>query len=165
MRPHPKYASSDIHQGAWATCDACGFIWNQPQLDWNKEYAGFSLVNKRTLVCPRCNDVPNETLRAIVLPPDTDPVIYARPEQYGVDEGLFGVFTGSVAGAILTVTGVTSGGVGTGAQLSGAGVTAGTIVGKQLSGNPPNQPGGIGTYAVTPSQSVPSTALTATPGF
>ena len=86
-RPHPKNATSDPHDGAWATCDGCGFIYNHPKLAWNMEWAGFTLVNKRTLVCPVCNDVPNEQLRTIILPPDPDPVMNARPEQYAVDEG------------------------------------------------------------------------------
>ncbi len=93
MRPHPKYASSDIHQGAWATCDGCGMIWNHPQLDWQREWAGLQIINKRTLVCPRCLDVPNEAIRTIILPPDPDPVLNARPEQYSVDEGLMPLTT------------------------------------------------------------------------
>jgi hypothetical protein len=170
MRPHPKYASADPHRGAWSTCDGCGFIWNHPNLNWQREWAGFNIINKRTLVCPRCLDVPNETLRALVLPPDPDPVIFARPEQYAVDEGLLATFTAPGApvasgapGGILTVTAIGSGEVSTGAQLAGAGVAAGTVIGDQLSG--PNPPGGVGTYAVSPSQTVASTTLTASAGF
>ena len=92
-RPHPFYASSDVHQGAWATCDGCGFIYNLPRLAYNYEWAGFSLVNKHTLVCPKCNDVPNEQLRTLILPADPDPIPNARPEQYSVDEGLMPLTT------------------------------------------------------------------------
>lgn len=92
-RPHPKNSSADPHDGPWATCDGCGFITNLPRLAFNYEWAGFSLVNRRTLVCPKCNDIPNEQLRTIVLPQDPDPVINARPEQYDVDEGLMPLVT------------------------------------------------------------------------
>lgn len=168
MRPHPKYASADPHAGPWATCDGCGFVWNHPDLDWNREWAGLQIVNKRTLVCPRCNDIPNEAIRTLILPPDPIPVLNPRPEQYGVDEALYASFTASIAPgtnlqfpdvvAILTVTAVLSGEVSTGASLSGAGVAAGTVVGPQLGGGPP--PGGKGTYAVTPAQTVLSTTMT-----
>ena len=56
-------------------------------LRYQHEWAGFVLVNKRTLVCPKCLDTPNETLRSLILPPDPLPVINARPEQYSIDEG------------------------------------------------------------------------------
>jgi len=168
VRPHPKYASSDIHQGAWATCDSCGFVWNHPQLDWQRQWAGLQIINLRTLVCPRCLDTPNEAIRTIILPPDPDPVLDARPEQYGVDEGLFASFTASIAPgtdprfpdvqAIMTVTNVSTGPVSTGGNLSGTGVAAKSVVGDQLSG--PNPPGGRGTYGVTPVQTVASTLMT-----
>lgn len=93
MRPHPRYASSDPHAGAWATCDDCGFVWNHPRLDWQREWAGFTIINKHALVCPRCLDVPNEQLRTLVLPPDPDPVLNARPEQYSVDEDFLPLVT------------------------------------------------------------------------
>lgn len=92
-RQHPKNASSDVHQGPWATCDGCGMITNLPRLSYNYEWAGFSIVNKRTLVCYKCVDVPNEQLRTLILPADPDPVINARPEQYSVDEGLMPLMT------------------------------------------------------------------------
>ncbi len=168
MRPHPKYASSDIHQGAWATCDSCGFVWHHPELSWQRQWAGLQIINLRTLVCPRCLDTPNEAIRTIILPPDPAPVLNARPEQYGVDEGLFASFTASIAPgtntqfpdvqAIMTVTNISSGLVSTGASVSGSGVAAGTVVGEQLGGGP--LPGGKGTYGVTPVQTVASTGMT-----
>jgi hypothetical protein len=168
MRPHPKYASSDPHRGAWATCDACGFIHNHPDLAWQRQWAGLQIINLRTLVCPRDLDVPNEAIRTIILPSDPDPVLDARPEQYGVDEGLYASFTASIAPgtdprfpdvqAIMIVTNVGNGVVSTGGNLSGAGVAPGSIIGAQLSG--PNPPGGRGNYGVTPVQTVASTAMT-----
>ncbi len=72
-----------------------------------------------------------------------------------------GTFTGSISGTTLTVTAITSGSVPverlSTATLSGTGVTAGTQIRAQLTGSS----GSTGTYTVTPSQTVSSTALTA----
>src|SRR5277367_2624652 len=62
-------------------------------------------------------------------------------------------FTGSIAGNVLTVTAVASGALTLGAVLSGGTITAGTtITGDETSG------GGTGTYLVSISQTVASTA-------
>jgi len=45
------------------------------------------MINKHLLKCPYCLDEPQPQLRAIIIPPDPDPVYNARPEQYSVDEG------------------------------------------------------------------------------
>ena len=62
--------------------------------------------------------------------------------------------TGSIAGTVLTVTAVTSGTLELNAVLSGTGVTSGTSVIGFLTGT-----GGVGTYTVSTSQTVASTAL------
>lgn len=70
--------------------------------------------------------------------------------------------TGSIAGDMMNVTGVTSGVVVPGANVAGAGVSAGTQVLKQISGTN----GGVGIYEVSgQNQSVPAaTALALTYG-
>jgi hypothetical protein len=171
-RPHPRNATSDPHDGPWARCDGCGFQWNLPRLSYQREWAGFTLVNKHLLKCPYCLDEPQPQLRAIVIPPDPDPVYEARPEQYGIDEGLIAAFTASIAPGIdprfpdvqciMNVTITTSGLVSTGAILHGSNVSPGSVIGDQLSG--PNPPGGLGNYAVTPVQTVTSTNMTTTGG-
>jgi hypothetical protein len=60
------------------------------------------------------------------------------------------------AGTIMTVTGVTSGVLHVGQEISGAGVTAGTVITALGTGT-----GGTGTYTVSVSQAVTSTAVTA----
>ena len=65
--------------------------------------------------------------------------------------------TGSIAGTVLTVTAVTSGTLAVGQPVSGAGVTAGTYISALGTGT-----GGVGTYTVSVSQTVASTALTTT---
>lgn len=67
------------------------------------------------------------------------------------------VVTGSISGTIFTVTGVTSGGVTVGLTLTGAGVTPGTTIIALGTGV-----GGVGTYQVSASQTVASTAITGT---
>lgn len=62
-----------------------------------------------------------------------------------------GSLTGSIAGAVLTVTAVTAGYLSPGQTLAGAGVAAGTSITGQLTGTP----GGVGTYSVSPATSAP----------
>lgn len=66
-------------------------------------------------------------------------------------------FTGSISGATLTVTAVASGKVRKGHTLSGAGITAGTIITANGTGT-----GGTGTYTVSDSQTAGSVAMTTT---
>jgi hypothetical protein len=69
-------------------------------------------------------------------------------------------FTGSIAGNVLTVTGITSGAITQGMTLSGSGITAGTkIVSFQTgAGGNVNE---AGTYLVSEYQTVASTTITA----
>jgi hypothetical protein len=68
------------------------------------------------------------------------------------------VVTGSIAApGTMTVTAVTSGSLVVGTVLGGSGVAPGTIITAILTGT-----GGVGTYSVTPSQTVSSTAITGT---
>lgn len=68
--------------------------------------------------------------------------------------------TASIAGNVMYVTAVASGTLVDGAVLSGTGVTAGTHISNQLDGTP----GGIGSYAVSKTQVVDSTTVTASYG-
>lgn len=66
-------------------------------------------------------------------------------------------FTASIAGTTLTVSAISTGYLGTGAVISGTGVTVGTTITAVLSAS-----GGVGTYTVSASQTVSSRAMTAT---
>ena len=70
-------------------------------------------------------------------------------------------FTGSIADEILTVTSAPSNLLVAGTILTGSGVASGTQILDQLSGTA----GGIGTYAVSIAQALPSTSLTGTYGL
>jgi hypothetical protein len=65
--------------------------------------------------------------------------------------------TGSISGTTLTVTVATSGALYVGSLITGTGVTAGTTISAFLTGT-----GGTGTYTVSTSQTVASTAITGT---
>lgn len=66
-------------------------------------------------------------------------------------------FTGSISGGVLTVTAVRLGVIQPGATLFGPSVTAGTIIGAQITGTT----GGVGAYSVSPAQGVTSGTLSA----
>lgn len=55
-------------------------------LSWQHQWAGPVLQNLRLLVCSRCLDVPQPQLKPRILPPDPTPVLWARPENYVVDD-------------------------------------------------------------------------------
>ncbi len=67
---------------AAAQCDRCGFIYNHVDLKWQMDWAGASLINKRILVCHSCYDVPQQQLRAIVVPADPVPIQNPRVTDY-----------------------------------------------------------------------------------
>lgn len=59
---------------------------NQKNLQWQYEWAGTKLYNKRILVSPDEYDEPNRQLGTIILPPDPVSILNARPEPYAVEE-------------------------------------------------------------------------------
>lgn len=67
---------------AHAICDRCGFRYNHVRLNWQFDWAGASLINKRLLVCNTCYDTPQEQLRAIVVPADPMPIINPRVQDF-----------------------------------------------------------------------------------
>jgi hypothetical protein len=64
-------------------------------------------------------------------------------------------FTAAIAGTTMTVSAMTSGTISVGDQIVGAGVTVNTYVSAILTGT-----GGIGTYTVTPTQTIASESMT-----
>jgi len=83
MRPHGRATISARSPRATAICDRCGFMYNHDQLQWQWDWLqGPRLFNLRILVCQPCLDVPQESGRTIVLPPDPVPIRNPRPESY-----------------------------------------------------------------------------------
>lgn len=72
---------------AGGMCDRCGERYTLEELQWQFEYQGSGLINKRILVCPVCIDDPNPQLLSPRLPPDPLPVPNPRPENYALEEG------------------------------------------------------------------------------
>lgn len=131
---------------AFAVCDRCGMWYNHHRLQWQYDWAGASLINKRILVCNTCYDQPQNQLRAIVVPADPTPIINPRTEPYAYDSSNTRQVSGynttnaatgiPVQGGDLRVT--SSGGVQTSdprvTQMTGEG-SGGT---NQLPGTDPN---------------------------
>jgi len=78
--------TSSRNPRAFAVCDRCGIWYNHDQLNWQFDWAGASLINKRILVCRTCYDEPQNQLRAIVIPADPVPVMNPRVESFIADE-------------------------------------------------------------------------------
>ena len=75
-------------------------------------------------------------------------------------EGAGTVYTASISGTTMTVTAVSTGTIAVGQELTGVGVTAGTMITALGTGA-----GGTGTYILNTSQTVASTTITATPFY
>ncbi len=75
--------TSSVNPRAHAICDRCGFRYNHDDLQWQYDWAGASLINRGILVCSQCMDVPQEQLRAIIVPADPVPVLNPRIEYFG----------------------------------------------------------------------------------
>ena len=110
-------------------------------------------------ILPAGVDVVQGLDNRVAEPKDTDFVVmtelFRQRLSTNVDSDADVRFTGSIAGAVLTVSAVSFGTILPGATLSGTGVVAGTVIGTQLSG----PIGGTGTYSVSPSQTVASETL------
>lgn len=87
-------------------------------------------------------------------------VILSDSTADNVMRAVGGTVTGSISGTTLTVTAVPASILTLGQTLSGSGVTPGTTITAYGSGG-----GGTGTYTVSASQTVASTAITATLGY
>jgi hypothetical protein len=65
---------------AFAICERCGFLYNHRDLRWDMQWRGNQVMKTGFLVCQKCADEPNQTLRPKVLPPDPVPVLNPRAE-------------------------------------------------------------------------------------
>lgn len=74
--------TSSRNPQAHAICDRCGGRFNHVDLNFQYDWAGATMQNKRLLVCRSCLDVAQQQLRAITLPGDPPPIINPRPENF-----------------------------------------------------------------------------------
>ena len=88
MRPHGRAQVDPNNPRGFGMCDRCGFWFQLDQLQWQFEWSGQSLYNKRILVCTgvNCLDIPQEQLRTIVLPQDPVPLLNARVPYFEYEE-------------------------------------------------------------------------------
>jgi len=77
-----KARISSSNPQAAAICDRCGGHFNHVDLKFQFDFAGPGLINKRLLVCDRCDDDPQPQLRAIIIPADPIPILNPRPQDY-----------------------------------------------------------------------------------
>jgi hypothetical protein len=99
MRPHGRAKVSARNPRAFGICDRCGFLYNHVNLQWQYDWAGASLINKRLLVCNECNDVPQSQLRAIVVPADPTPILNPRIQDYNTAESDYRITQGNTTNA------------------------------------------------------------------
>lgn len=85
MRPHSRYTVSRSSPRARGVCDRCGFQYQLSELEYQYQWAGTRLQNLQRRVCETCMDIPQEQLRAIILPPDPLPVNDPRVELYSAE--------------------------------------------------------------------------------
>ncbi len=78
--------TSATNPQAHAICDRCGFRYNHVNLRWQYDWRGASLQNIKLLVCDTCYDVPQEQLRAIVVPADPVPIVNPRIQDFAAAE-------------------------------------------------------------------------------
>ena len=81
-RPHGHVRVNSRFPAAAGCCDRCGFLYQHNKLQFQFDWAGERLQNKRILVCERCYDEYQEQLRARILSPDPLPIYNARPEPF-----------------------------------------------------------------------------------
>lgn len=123
---------------AFAVCDRCGIWNNHVNLRWQYDWAGAKLNNLRILVCERCEDIPQQQKRAIVLTADPLPVLNARVESYVADETNY--HTTVVPPVIDPVTGLN---IAQGQHLL-------TQDGQYMVEQPIGKPNGLEPYAISP---------------
>lgn len=81
---------------AFAVCDRCGIWYNLVDTIWQFDWRGSALQNLWLRVCRRCLDVPQEQLRAIILPADPVPVWQPRVEDFVADETNYRALPGTI---------------------------------------------------------------------
>lgn len=80
---------------AFGVCQRCGMWYNRIALRAQYDWRGVQLANLYIYVCNDCYDVPQEQLRAIVLPADPVPIVLALPEPFFEDEMTYMGLAGS----------------------------------------------------------------------
>ncbi len=111
MRPHGNASISARAPRALGVCQRCGFLYNLDDLQWQWDWKfGPRLFNLRIKVCRTCLDIPQESGRTIVLPPDPMPVAYPLPEDYAAADNPVSYLGYNVADAFTPIPSQSLGG-------------------------------------------------------
>lgn len=86
-RPHGHARVDPQRPSAFAVCDACSFLFNLDDLNYQFDWRGPRLANLRLKKCRRCLDKPFEFFRPIILPPDPVARRDPRPEAFDAEMG------------------------------------------------------------------------------
>ena len=85
MRPHGRAKINARFPKALGVCYRCRSLYNRDELQWQYDWRfGPRLFNLGVLVCESCYDVPQESGRPIVLPPDPIAIQFASPANYAL---------------------------------------------------------------------------------
>lgn len=84
---NPRARVDVNHPEAFGVCDLCGFMHNHKDLQKQFQWFGNELRWTGFLRCDECIDKPHEFNRPILIPPDPEPVMNARPPQWAQQEG------------------------------------------------------------------------------
>ena len=85
-RPHGKARVDPEDPRAFAVCQRCNHLYNSYNLNWQFQWLGYKIQNKRVQVCPDCMDKMSPFLRQVILPPDPPAINQPREEPYAIDE-------------------------------------------------------------------------------
>lgn len=132
-----RASTSPSNPRAFAVCDRCGIWTNWFRLRNQLEWRGAALLPTYIYVCPSCWDVPQEQLRAIVVPPDPLPIVQARVEPFAADETTFMSLSGSTTDPT------------TGLPVPST-TTMVTTLGRQMTAEPYGRPGALQQGAIMP---------------
>lgn len=78
--------TSPSNPQAFGVCQRCGIWYNRINLRNQYDWRGSGLLPLYIFVCNDCYDVPQEQLRAIVIPADPVPIKFPLPEPFTSDE-------------------------------------------------------------------------------
>lgn len=78
-RVHNYARISSSSPEAVGLCDRCSQVRNLRDLQWQRTYAGFAVINTNLLVCDKCLDPLNPQDRPIITGADPLPVPNPRP--------------------------------------------------------------------------------------
>ncbi len=78
--------TSSTNPEAFAVCQRCGIWYNAVALSFQFDWRGAALQNTYLKVCRHCYDLPQEQLRAIVVPADPVPIKWPLIESFFADE-------------------------------------------------------------------------------